>query len=293
MDPIGEAASVFDIERSVGRTAGGHLQILDRWQERRPGVLDVFAADQDRRSLRALLRGAAQGAPSAARTLGLLPTPHLPQRALIELAREPSPAALVGQLVLIRHPYAPRLVPLVRKTQPDLFAVDVALLHGFAERAIAAARGGDRTLRDFVRERIDAGNAQTALLIAAGPRDVEPARCFVEGGRRLSRDQFAAAASASSQQAALAALSAALARSPLASSLPVVGGDVAHLDRAFLAATLAWLARAARVEPLGTAPLLRVLLRIEAQSRDLRNLAWGVALGVPPSVRQQQLVTPA
>ena len=40
---------------------------LYRWQERTPGVLDVFAAHQDRRSLRALLRGAAEGAPSEAR----------------------------------------------------------------------------------------------------------------------------------------------------------------------------------------------------------------------------------
>jgi vacuolar-type H+-ATPase subunit C/Vma6 len=293
IDPIGEAPDVFEIDRAVGRTAARYFRTLHRWQERTPGVLDVFAADHDRRSLRALLRGAAQGAPSAARSRGLIPTPLLPQRALTELARQASPAAVVGQLVLLGHPHATRLLPLVQETQPDLFALDVALLQGFAASASAAAKTGDRTLREFVRDHIDVGNAQNALLFAGGPRDVEAAHSFVEGGRWLSRTGFESAAAAVSQQAALMTLRTALAKSPLASALPVVAGDVAHLDRAFLSASLEGLAHATRVEPVSTAPLLRVLLRIESQSHDLRTLAWGAALGTPPALRKQQLVTPS
>jgi hypothetical protein len=56
---------------------------------------------------------------------------------------------------------------------------------------------------------------------------------------------------------------------------------------------LEWLARASRIDPLSTAPLLRVLMLVEAQSRDLRALAWGAVLGTPPSLRLQRLVTPA
>jgi hypothetical protein len=61
----------------------------------------------------------------------------------------------------------------------------------------------------------------------------------------------------------------------------------------FLSNTLARLTRLARVDPLSSATVLRVLLLIDAQSRDLRALAWGVTLGTPVSLRKQQLVTPS
>jgi len=292
IDPIREPLDVFAIERAVGHTAGRHLRTLRRWQERTPGALDVFDADQDRRSLRALLRGAVQGAPAEARLEGRRPTPSLPQLALTGLAHQASPADVVRQLVLLAHPDARRLLPLVQKSQPDLLAVDVALLFGFAERATRAAAGGDETLREFVSTLIDIGNAQNALLMSSGPRDIDPAGTFVRGGRWLSASAFVSAAGAGSQQEALTRLATAFANSPLA-SLPLVAGDVAHLDRAFFTAALERLARAARLDPLSTAPLLRVLLLIEAQSRDLRALAWGAALGTPASLRRQQLVTPA
>ena len=293
VDPIGEPPNVFAVERAVRRTANRHLRTLRRWQERTRGVLDVFAADQDRRSLRALLRGAAQGAPAVARLEGLLPTPLLPQLALTALAHQASPADVVRQLLLLAHPDAPRLLPLVQTSQPDLLALEVALLFGFAERAVRVADGADETLREFVSTLIDIGNAQNALLMSGGPLDIDPADTFVHGGRWLPANAFVSAATAGAQPQGLTTLATALALSPLASLLPVVPSDVAHLDRAFLAAALERLTRAARLDPLGTAPLLRVLLLIEAQSRDLRALAWGAALGTPASLRRQQLVTPA
>jgi V/A-type H+-transporting ATPase subunit C len=293
LEPIGEPAHVFAIERAVARTASRYLQTLYRWQERTPGVLDVFAAAQDRRSLRTLLRGAVQGASAEARLEGLLPTPSLLPQVLSELARQASPADVVGQLVLLGYPDALRLLPLVQKAQPDLLAIDLALLVGFADRAARAAALGDSTLREFVSVLIDLGNAQNALLLADGPRDISPADVFVRGGRWLTTSTFASAASAASAQSAFSLLARTLATSPLVPSLPGVASDAVQWDRAFLRDALGRLTRAARRDPLSTAPLLRVLLSIEAQSRDLRTLAWGAALGVPASLRKQQLVTPA
>lgn len=292
LEPLGEAPDLAAFELSTSRTAGRHLRTLLRWQQTQPGVLDVFMADQERRSLRALLRGALQGAPAAARLAGLLPTPALPGAALAELARQGSPAAVVAHLIVLGHPDAPRLLPLVTRAQPELFAIEVALLRGLAARAGTAARRGDAVLRDFVHERLDIGNAQNALLLAGGPRDIEPGDAFVPGGRWLPAPAFAAAAASASRQACLARLTAALARTPLARMLPVVADDVTFPGRVLLASTMTRLARDACLRPLGTAPILRVLLRIEAQSHDLRTLAWGVALGTPPAMRRQELVTP-
>jgi len=292
IEPVGETADIEAIEQAIRRTAARHLRRLGRWQQRSPGVLDVFWADQDRRNLRALIRGALQGAPVAARSSGLLPTPRLPERALTELARQASPQAVVRQLLLMGDAEASALLPHVQKAQPELFAIEVALLQAMASRAVVAAREGDETLRQYVRERIDLGNVQNALLITGAPRDVDVAAAFVEGGRWLSRQAFASAAGAASPQAALASMRAALAESPLAHTLPLVAGDASRLDRAHLAATVERLGRLARTEPMGSATLLGVLLRLEAQARDLRAVAWGAALGTPPALRRQQLVTP-
>jgi vacuolar-type H+-ATPase subunit C/Vma6 len=293
IEPIAEPADVFAVERAIGRTASRYLWTLYRWQERTPGVLDVFAAHQDRRSLRVLLRGAAAAVPTDARLGGLLPTPSLPLLALTELARQRSPADVVQQLILLGHSDGPRLLPLVQTSQLDLLAVDVALLEGLAERAIRVAQHADEALDEFVRVLIDAGNLQTALLIAGEPAEIDPSRLFVGGGRWLSASAARSIARAGSYQHALTIMVAAVAHSPLASALPVVASDLAHVDRTFIITMLEWLARVARVEPLGTAPLLRLLLLIEAQSRDLRALAWGTALATPPALRKQQLVTPA
>ena len=292
IDPVGDTPDVFAVERAAGRTANRYLRTLYRWQERTPGVLDIFAAYEDRRSLRAFLRGPLEGAPAERRLDGLVPTPTLPPRAHAELARQPSPQAVAAQLTVLAHLDARRLGPLVRASQPDLLAIEAALLFGFAERATRAAAGADQTVREFVAMLIDIGNAQNALLLSRGPRDIDPRDTFVGGGRYLVAPAFIGAANAASQEAASAILAVALARSPLASAIPVVAGDTAHLDHGFLVHALRWLERAARLEPISGAALLRVLLLIDAQSRDLRTLAWGAVLGTPSSLRTRQLVTP-
>jgi V/A-type H+-transporting ATPase subunit C len=287
---VGMPVDVFTIEHAIGHTAQRYVDTLDRWREQAAGVLDIHAARQDRHTLRAMLRGAAAGAAPSARLGGSLPTTSLSQPALARLAVASSPADVVHELVLLGHPDARRLLPLVHVSQVDLFAVDVALLAGFAERATHTAARADQPARDFVHAQIDAGNVQSALWLATGAGDVTPAEVFVRGGRWLSEQAFITAAAVKPERA-LMLLAAALAASPLWSALPAVAGDAA-LDRLFLIAMLRHLTRAARLEPLSTAPVLRVLLLIDAQSRDLRALAWGAEMRTPATLRKQQLVTP-
>jgi vacuolar-type H+-ATPase subunit C/Vma6 len=292
IDPLAEGGGVFAVERAAEQSSSRHFWTLYRWQQRQPGILHVCAAHQDRRSLRALIRGAVQGAPPAERLEGLLPTPSLPPAVLHTLAHQASAASLVQQLVVRGHAGARLLEPLVAPSQPDLLGVDRALLRAFAERAAQSAAHADQPLREFVGSVIDLGNVQTALVAAGEPRDAEAVDLFVTGGRSLPVDAFAAAVGAGSAQQALMVLSRTLARSPLASLLPEAASDAVDLDRRFLIATISWLTRLCRLEPLSSAPVLRVLLLIEAQTRDLRTAAWGAALGAPAAVRRQHLVTP-
>ncbi|GMU58296.1 MAG: hypothetical protein AMXMBFR34_00590 [Myxococcaceae bacterium] len=292
LEPLGEAPDIAAVELAVRRTASLALRTLSRWQEASPGVLDVFFAEQERRALRAFLRGALQGAPAEARLSGLLPTPRLPERALEELARQPTPKEVVLHLVWLGHPDASRLLPLVAKAQPEPFTLEVALLQGLAERAGRAAKESDAALQEFVAARVDLGNAQDALLLNGGPRDVDAEKCFVDGGRWLSKDTFLVIAQAPSRPAALDACRKALAGSPLSEAFPVGSDDAARVERNALAQSLARLQVAVRVDPLCSAVLLRFLLTLEAQSRDLRTLAWGVLFNAPPALRRQDLVTP-
>jgi hypothetical protein len=140
---------------------------------------------------------------------------------------------------------------------------------------------------------IDAGNAENALVLAGESPDVHAARLFVRGGRWLSEQAFVSAAGAHQPERALTLLAAELAASPLASAMPIAAGEATALERLLLVGILRHLTRAARLDPLSSAPVLRVLLLIEAQSRDLRALAWGAQMRTPPSVRKLQLVTPS
>jgi vacuolar-type H+-ATPase subunit C/Vma6 len=291
-DMASAPADVFAAERAAAQMAASRWRTLDRWQLRRPGVLDVYTAHADRRSLRALLRGAVQGATRDARLAGLMPTPTLPLPVLIELAAQASAAAVVHRLRARRYPDAERLPALAGQGPADLLALEAALLDTFARRARRAAVGGDDVLRDFVREIVDVGNAIDALLVAGDPRDVDPVRLFVDGGRWLSREAFAAAADAGAHDAARTRLATALAHSPLAGVVSERTTGAARVERSFIERTLQRLTRIARTDPLGAAPLLRVLLLIDAQAHDVRMLAWGTALGAPPAARVRLLVTP-
>jgi vacuolar-type H+-ATPase subunit C/Vma6 len=291
LEPIERPATVASIESAVRHTAARHLGILSKWAG--PGsALDVFYADQDRRSLRALLRGALQGAPSDERLAGLLPTPRLPERALTLLARQPTPSRVAAQLVLLHHPDAPRLSALTARTQAVLLDLERALVHGFAERSLAAARAGDRNLREVVRARIDVCNVEMALAFAAGPHDVEAGTLFTDGGAALARKGFLDASLAPSVAEATPRLERALTGKTLQRVVRSAAGDASRLDVLFLRQALVEQRQVARLDPLGSAPLVLFLLRLQAQTADLRRLAWGAALGAPAELLRSELVTP-
>jgi len=289
--PIGRPPTASAIESAVRQTAARHLRVLATWAGS-GSALDVFYADQDRRSLRALIRGALQALPSDARLAGLLPTPRLPERALAVLARQPTPARVTAQLVLLSHPDASRLSSLATRAQPVLLDLERALVRGFAERSVAAARAGDRNLREYVRQRIDVCNMQMALAFASGPHDAQPASLFTEGGGSLPRKAFLEVCAATSATAAGLVLEHVLVETPLRTVTHTAGGDPARLENAALASALAQQRRTARTDPLGSAPLVLFLLRLQAQSADLERLAWGAALGAPSGLVRAAMVTP-
>jgi len=288
LEPI-ENATPAAIESAARRTAAKHLRVLSRWGSR--PALEVFFAEQDRRNVRALLRGAVAGTPSDERAAGLVPTPLLPERAIVALAREPTAARVAAHLVVLGHPSAPRILELASRAQPVLFELDLALLRDFADRSARSARYGDRDLRDFVAWTIDTQNAISALELVASPRDVEAKGCFVSGGS-MAEAAFLDACAADSQFACADHLSRAIAMTSLARAVRDSGGDPARLERASLAACIDRARRQARLDPLSTAPLLGFLLRLVAMTADLRRLAWGASLGAPTALVRSELATP-
>ena len=173
-----------------------------------------------------------------------------------------------------------------------LLDLERALVSGFAERSLAAARAGDCNLREFVRARIDVCNLEMALTFAPGPHDVQPGMLFTDGGAALSRAAFIDACVGRSVAETTARLEHALAATPLQSVLRAAAGAPARLEIRALGQALDAQRRAARLDPLGSAPLLLFLLRLQAQSADLRRLAWGAVLGAPAEMLRSELVMP-
>jgi vacuolar-type H+-ATPase subunit C/Vma6 len=289
--PIAQPPTAAALESVARHAAARTLRILSVWAGSE-SALDVFYADLDRRALRALLRGALQSAPADARLAGLLPTPRLPERALSALARQPTPAKVVAQLVLLGHPDADRLLPLAARTQPVLLDLERALVCSYAERSLRAARAGDRNLREVVRSRIDVCNMQMALALTGGPRDAEPATLFTDGGAVFPRAAFLEACAATSALGASLRMEQLLEGTPLHDVAHTAGADPVRLESAALRQALTGQRRASRLDPLGSAPLVCFLLRLQAQSLDLQRLAWGAELGAPAELLRSQLVTP-
>jgi vacuolar-type H+-ATPase subunit C/Vma6 len=288
--PPPPTAAALDL--GLRRKAAAFLRILSRWCGRRKPALAAVFEDEDRRSLRALLRGAVAGAPAEQRLAGLVPTPELPERALRELARQPSAAAVADLLAVWGNPYGAAIREEASRPYPDLFRLETALNRCFAERAAAAARRGGRELAAYVRLAIDLENAVSALFLADAGPDVPPEAGFLEGGERLSRQEFAAAAGTASRAAAGRRLARSFAGTPFAAVFARPREGVERLEAEILAARLRQQAAAARRRPLGPAPLLSFLLRLRAELIDLRRVVWGTVLGLPRRRLVEGLVTP-
>jgi vacuolar-type H+-ATPase subunit C/Vma6 len=288
--PVEEGpATAAALELALRRAAAARLRILARWSGPRTTALTVLFEDEDRRSLRALLRGAVQGAPAEARLAGLIPTPTLPERALHELAKRDKPAAIAALLTAWRNPYGSALLPLASAAPPDLFRLEVVVNRTFAARASRAARNTG-LLAAYVRETIDVENAYTALVLAVEGKDVTPKDVFLPGGEHVSVVAFETAAAGDVPEA-MRRLAASFAGTPLAQAFEPQAGDPARLEEAVLRIRVRALVRAMRTEPLGPAPLLAYALRLRAELVDLRRIIWGVALAAPRTALAEDLVT--
>jgi vacuolar-type H+-ATPase subunit C/Vma6 len=291
--PVGAPLDPDQVERAIRRAAAAPLVVLSRWAGERAPVLAPLFDDADRQSIRALLRGAAAGAPSGERLGGLLPTAALPQRALEELAAQPSVLAVVTLLRAWRHPLAEALKDEARRPKPDLLNLEVALHRGFADRARASIRSAPwasssrRHMSLYLARSTDVENLWTAMQLA-GAASGSGHDHFIEGGRYLKRSAFDQAINSGSRTEGAEKIAAALRGTPLE---PIAGVRPDRAEREALVVELRLARRASWDDPLGLPRIIEFFLRLRAEARDLRTLLWHLALGAPAG--PEVLVSPA
>lgn len=282
--PIEEAtASATTIELGIRRRMAELLRILGRWCGTRSPVLSVMFDDEDRRSLRAIARGIGHPEREEQSVAALLPTPALPERALAELARQPSIRKMAALLGAWGHPFGAPLAG-VTGAEPDLLQCEIAVNRAFAARALLGARraGRNSVLLAHVREVIDIENAYSALILSgteATEGEAVP-EAFLEGGHRFTRELYdSMVARREAAGVAGPAVVKAFAGTPLAAAFGKPPG--ADLERSVLEAQVSQLRGVALRDPLGPAPVVHFALRLRGQLLDLQRITWGVALNAP------------
>ena len=274
--------------REVRRWASRQLNVVCRWLGPRTPLLHCFLEDEDRQSLRALVRGAAAGAPAEQRLEGLIPTPGLPGRLLEELAAQPAVRDLAARLTIWRHPYAAAVAAGVGIGEPDLFRIEAELNRSFAERATLGARDGTMALRHHVAELIDGDNILTALLLVGTAPEWPVEQAFCPGGWRLTPERFAAARAPDRHRASVM-LAQTIGDQALARRIRRYGATPARLESALREAQHAALAVKARLDPLSEAPLLEYLYRLRGQAERITMAIWAAAMDAPPATAERLL----
>lgn len=272
--PVDEHA----IELGLRRRAATGLELLSGWAGARRDLLAPIFDDEDRRAVRALVRGAIAHVAPPLRASGLVPTPSLPIRALDELAQAGDVATVASLLTAWGHPFAAVVDAEARRQQPDALEFEMALVREFARRAHTASDAGDAAIRLFVGRTIDLANLETALALASQESDLPPARLFVEGGTLIDIADLAAAAGAGGVPDFEARIRPALHGTPLAAMLD---RGTQSAEDAVLAAMTDEFRRLARDAPLGLAAVILYALRQRMELRMLLRILWAVSLGVP------------
>jgi vacuolar-type H+-ATPase subunit C/Vma6 len=278
-----------ELELSARREAARRLRVLGRWLGDRTRVLAVFFADEDRRSIRAVVRGAMAGITRDARLSGLIPTPELPERLLEELASQDSPGKIAGLLTAWGHPFGSPLLDATGEVQPDLARIEIALHRAYAAQAIRGAKAGGSLLAEYVAETIDLLNAETALMLAGAESEIPAEEGFLEGGTTLTREAFGQAAAAPGPREAWQVFRRAFRGTSVNEGFRPVAPPPSF-EAALLAVRIRAWHRRARSVPVGAAPVIEYLLRVRAQVLQLRAIVWATALGMPESGRRQQLL---
>lgn len=276
------------LERETRRVAGDRARIIAVWCGNRVDALAPLFEDEDRRNLRSLARGVVAQTPPEQRIAGLLATPELPNAALEELSRAVRLTDLAATLSAWGNPYGPAMMAEAARKTPNLFALQLAIDREYASRAVRIApRAGDAIVK-YVRLIIDGENAMSALAVASGRVEHDPATLFLSGGELLSAGLFAELVRLTLDEA-IERLAPLLASTPLA---PLASLPAATRETAMLTAMLRDLRRAVRRNPLSTAVVLEYVLALRAELHDLARIIWGIALGVPRSRVVERLVTP-
>lgn len=288
---VGASASPVDpasLELGVRRHAADAMRTLARWSQERDVALAVIFEDEDRRSIEALLRGAVQGVAAEHRLAGLVPTERLPERLLQALAAQPTVKELVSLLVLSGHPLGRSLVAPAKAKRPSLFDLESELHRAFAARSLENARRSDTHLRGYVRQLIDLLNGWAALLHVR-ERDASLVdRVFVQGGAQIDRPRFRRLMALPDPTQVRVELANAFKGSSLAAAFRLE--DLSRLETTVLSSQITEQSAHARLDPLGSAPLIAFALRLRAQVLNLRRIIWGVALGAPAPLIEAELV---
>jgi len=278
LPPVGRPITHGGLELSTRRWAAAHLARLARWLPERPDLGDVLFGDEDRRSVRAMVRGAAAGVPLEARLAGLIPTPRLPERLLRELAAQATVPRIAALLVSWGHPLGTPLLETAVGDEPDLFASERALTSASLAALARAGRHLGGGFHRWARATIDLENVLVALL-AARRSPGEPLDDFLVPGGAVAPTRIAAAARAATTEAAVTALLALLPAGPVVDAMRQHADDPAGLDDAVLAARIVELRRRTRLDPLDAAAVLGFALRLRAQVILVRQAIWRLALG--------------
>ncbi len=268
------------LEENVRRRAAARLRVLASWAGERVEQLAPLLDDEDRRSVRTLVRGAVAGATPESRLAGLIPTTSLPLRALQQLATAGDVATVGAHLLTWHHPFATAVAEEAQRQHLDLFRLEVALTRVFATRAQITA-GGDAAMRRFVERMIDIENLWSVLILADQHADLDPAHVFVPGGTVLCVDDLAAAQTAGSRFDMAERLGARVAHTPLAAALNATSRSA---EDAALRALEQEFRALARTAPLSLAPVVHFVLRQRIELQALMRVTWSVAMHVPPAV---------
>jgi vacuolar-type H+-ATPase subunit C/Vma6 len=284
-------ATAASLEQAVRRHAAGQMALLERWcgEDRRSALAVVFE-DEDRRSIQAILRGAAQGTASEARMSGLVPTASLPERALQTLCGQPTPADVVRMLVVWSHPFGAALAGVSSGPHPSLFDMEIELQRAFSRRAATHAHQGGRQLVEYVEQVVDLMNVWSTLLhfVEQDPSIVD--KTFVDGGRWLTRDVCRSLMGLETRAQLDTRLAWVMRKSALAPALRGEAEDLGDLEGMALRAQIDWQNRAVRIDPSGAAPVIGFAIELRAEVLNLRRIIWGVALAAPAALIQAEMV---
>ncbi|MHB2033092.1 MAG: V0D/AC39 family V-type ATPase subunit [Gemmatimonadaceae bacterium] len=274
------------VEAAIRRVIARHMAVLSRWSRDNDDLLVPLLEDEDRRSIRALVRGAMAGVPPDVRTAGLVPTPALPARVLDELALLGDISSIAAVLLALGHPFAGALAAEAHLDRPDLFSIEQAVMRAWAAGALGAARRGDAALRLYVQRMIDVHNLCAARLLAEQRSDATAHALFVSGGALVHLEDLQHAAELRRPESLARRMQARVAHTPLHAALLA---PTRAADDAALMALLAEFAGRSRREPLGMGPVICYVLRSRAEQRALLRILWQISLGVPADRRVRDL----